>query len=90
MSGSYRLPAEVSFPNCLARQVLFRVHVANAGISQKPSRDYKSSFLIRKEFLKTQDDMPVFIQPQQAIANGLGLAMLVIVLPEPVENDAAD
>jgi hypothetical protein len=52
-------PGEVSFPNFLARQVLSRVPLAIAGISQKPSRDYKSSFLIKEEFLTNQDDVPV-------------------------------
>ena len=78
MSGSYRSPAEVSFPNFLARQVLSQVPVAIAGISKESSRDYKPSFLSKEEFLKNQDDTPVQVKQTQTIANGLRLASLLI------------
>ncbi len=81
----HRSPAEVSFPNFLAPQVLSRVPLAIAGISQKPSRDYKSSFLIKKEFLTNQDGMEVQVKQTQAIANGLRVA-LPSLSPEPVEK----
>jgi hypothetical protein len=61
------------------------VPLAIAGISRKPSRDYKSSFLIKEEFLTNQDDPRAQVEQTQAIANGLRLA-LPSLSPEPVEK----
>ena len=65
--------------------MLSRALLAIAGISQKAPRDYKSSLLIKEEFLTNQDDLPAQVKQTQAIANGLRLA-LPSLSPEPVEK----